>query len=163
MTQKVDIRGIKFSIELALVRMPPDIDPHPREIIRRLAEERINLTCVVLDRVGTDLAGIFCIEAADLPRLEKVLADVTGRLEKKTSVGTLTLFPHRSRMDLLTTVLNALGSCGIPVLGIAASMSAMTVVLPYQRLDEAVEEIARKIRLPANHAPFRPQFRIRQV
>jgi hypothetical protein len=163
MAQTLNIRGIKFSTELVLVRMPPGIDPHPSEIIRRLAAKRINLTCVVLDSVRECLSGIFCIDAEDLPRMERVLEAVTGGLEKVTSVGTLTIFPHRCRLDLLAAVLRAFAGRGIPLIAVASSMSALTVALPYRRLDEAVEEMSSVVRLPANHAPFRPQFRIRQV
>ena len=118
---------------------------------------------MVLGSVEDRLSGIFCIDAEDLPQMEKVLVDVTDVLEPTTSVGTLTLFPHTGRLDLLAVVLRAFVNSHIPLLAVASSMSTLTVALPYQRLDEAVEEICRFVRLPANHAPFRPQFRVRQV
>lgn len=163
MKPTLNIRGIKLSTELILVRVPPDGDPSPAEIIRQLAAEWINLTCVVLDRVEDHPSGTFCIEFEDLPRMQKVLADLTDLLEIKRSVGTLTLFPHGGRLDLLAIILRAVENCNIPLLAVASSMSTLTVALPYQQLDKAVEEICRFVRLPANHAPFRPQFRVRQV
>lgn len=163
MKTTLNIRGIKLSTELILVRVPPNGNPSPAEIIRRLAAERINLTCVVLDRVEDHSSGAFCIEVEDLPHMQKVLADLSDLLQIKRSVGTLTLFPHGGRLDLLAIILRAVGGCNIPLLAVASSMSTLTVALPYQRLDEAVEEICRFVCLPANHAPFRPQFRVRQV
>lgn len=163
MKQILHIRGIKMSTELVLVRMPPNIAPPPREIIRRLAAERINLTCVVLGSAEDCLSGVFCIDAEDLTQMEKVLVDVIDVLVPTTSVGTLTFFPHEGCLDLLDIVLRAFGSRDISLLAIASSISALTVALPYQQLDEAVEEICRFVYLPANHAPFRPQFRVRQV
>ncbi len=163
MKQTLNIRGMKMSTELVLVRIPLHIDPPPGEIIRQLAAERINLTCVVMGNAEDRLSGVFCIDAEDLTQMEKVLVDVTDVLELTTSVGTLTLFPHEGRLDLLAVVLRAFVNRDIPLLTVASSMSALTVALPYQRLDEAVEEISQSVRLPANHAPFRPQFRVRQV
>ena len=66
--------------------------------------------------------------------------------------------------DAITVVMNET-STGLmnPIEGIAASLSALTFILPYQQLDQAAEAVSRVAQLPANHAPFRPQFRVKQV
>jgi hypothetical protein len=163
MAQELRISGIKLSPELILLRLLPGVNPPPQEIIKQLAARRINLTCVVLHRGGDKLSGFGCIDAKELPRVEKILASVTTGIEKTTSVGSLTVFPHRCRMDLLAAGLRAFSRSGIPLLGVASSLSALSFILPYRRLDDAVRDIVRIAPLPVNHAPLRPHFYIRQI
>jgi hypothetical protein len=163
MIPKLRISGLKLSPELVLLQMPPGVDPPAGEILRRLAERRINLTCVVLENAGKGLGATCCIDAEEMPQAETVLESASAEIERTAAVGTLTVFPHRRRIDLLAAVLEVFGRRAIPLLGIASSPSALTFALPFRRLDDAVGAVCGVARLPDNHAPMRPQFRVRQL
>lgn len=163
MAPKLSIHGLKLSPELILLRLPPGSDPPARQIFRKLAANKINLTSVVLEGTPKGLAGACCIDAGDRLQVERALAGMMDGIETTTAVGALTVFPHRRQLPLLTAILGALGASRIPLLAIASSLSALTFILPYRRLEESVAAICNVARLPANHAPFQPQFRVRQI
>ncbi|MGB5987802.1 MAG: hypothetical protein WBG37_21025 [Desulfobacterales bacterium] len=163
MAAKLPIHGLKLSTEQILLQMPAGVDSSSREIFKRLAAAKINLSCVVLDDAGNGLAGSCCLDSEDQRQVKELLAGVTGAWELTSAVGTLTVFPHRYRLDLLATALRSLARKEISVLGIASSLSALIFILPYRQLDVAAEAICAVAQLPDNHAPFRPQFRVRQV
>ena len=163
MTAKLSIHGLKLSSELILLRLPPGSDPPVRRVFRNLAAKKINLTSVVLEGTPKGLAGICCIDAGDRPEVERALAGMMDGIETTTAVGALTVFPHRRKLALLAAILGALGAKQVPLLAIASSLSALTFILPYRRLDESATAVCDAVRLPANHAPFQPQFRVRQI
>lgn len=163
MTGKVSIHGLKLSFELVLLKLPAGGDPPAREVLRRLSAARINLTCVVLDGGEPGVAGTCCIDAEDRPLVERILVQCPGVMAQSETVGTLTVFPHRYQLDLLAAILRSLVRENIPLAGIASSLSALTFILPYKQLDQAAAAVCRVAQLPANHAPFRPQFRVKQV
>ena len=60
-------------------------------------------------------------------------------------------------------ILSALGQAGLPVYGITSSLSSLTITTDYRRLDDAVSTVCQVVTLPDNHAPFRPEFRVKQL
>jgi hypothetical protein len=69
----------------------------------------------------------------------------------------------QSRLGLIRAVLSAINQAGLPVYGLASSHSSLTITTDYLRLDEAVEAACQVVALPDNHAPFRPEFRVKQL
>ena len=57
------------------------------------------------------------------------------------SVGLVTLFPHRFSLMILGLSLDALERARIPIHGIASSISSITFVTDFERLEEAVKEL----------------------
>ena len=78
-------------------------------------------------------------------------------------VGTLTLFPHKRSLDMLGLAVEVLISAGITIHSFCTSISALAVNIDYHRLDSAAAALRRVFELPENHAPFRPEFCVRQL
>jgi hypothetical protein len=162
-TPKLPVGGLKLSQELVQIRLFPKAGYPVEEMFRRLADRKINLTGVVLEANDGHLNGMGCILAEDRLPAEEALRPFEGSFEILGPVGTLTVFPHQGRLELFGRLLSALGNSGISVYGIVSSFSSLTIILDYPRLDEAVSVVCAIIQLPENHAPLRPEFRVKQL
>ncbi len=160
---KISVGGIKLSPELILIRLFPKAGFPIEEIFRRLTERQINLTGVTLEAEEGRLTGHCCISAQDRLSAEEALQSLKSQYEMQAAVGTLTIFPHQSRLDLMGRLLSTLGHSGLPVYGMDSSFSSLTVTTDYARLDDAVSAVCRVVQLPENHAPFRPEFLVKQL
>ena len=178
---KIGIGGIKFSPELVQYthhsRLPAD--ELPVDFLRCLTEQRINLPFLCSCSVGDGVRSTFCVTASDAPRVEMLLTDgvaaggrnwqssegvsLLDQLEIIHGVGTLTLFPHRRSLMLLGRVVEILGQSEITIHSLCTSISALAINIDYQLLDQAVGELRKIIELPNDHAPFRPEFCVRQI
>ena len=161
--EKIAIGGLKLSPELIQIRLFP-IGGFPiEEHFRRLTDRQINLTGVTLDAEEGSLTGLCCISAQDRLSAQEALQSINAQFEMQPAVGTLTIFPHQSRLDLIGRLLSALGRWGLPVYGIASSFSSLTITTDYAGLDDAVSAVCSIVSLPENHAPFRPEFLVKQL
>ena len=160
---KLPIGGLKLSSELVQIRLLPNSDFSVREMLRRLADHRINVTMVSLDAADGELTGIACIFTEDRALAEVALQPVACAIDMLSPVGAVTIFPHQARLLLIGKILWVLGREGLPVYGMASSHSALTFTTDYRRLDDAVSAVCRIVSLPENHAPFRPEFRVKQL
>lgn len=159
---KLPIGGLKLSSELVQIRLLPNSGFSVTEMFRRLTEHRINVTMVSLDATDGELTGIGCIFAEDRVSAEAALQPHAAAIDMLSPVGALTIFPHQARLPLIGKVLSAMSEDGLPVYGMASSHSALTLTTDYRRLDDAVSAVCRIVSLPENHAPFRPEFRVKQ-
>jgi len=160
---RLPIGGLKLSSELVQIRLLPNSGFFVHEMLRRLADHRINMTMVSLDATDGELTGIGCIFAEDRRLAEAALQPIGCAIDMISPVGAMTIFPHQARMLLIGKILSALGRDGLPVYGMASSHSALTLTTDYRRLDDAVSAVCRIVSLPENHAPFRPEFRVKQL
>lgn len=161
--QKLAIGGIKLSGELVQINFLPQGDATVHRLFRRLAEHRVNLALVTLDAAGGRLAGSCCIAADELSRAQPLLDEAAGSLNILAPVGALTVFPHHARYDLLEGILAGFARANLPLHGIASSLAALTFITDYQTMDEAVAAVTEVADLPPNHAPLRPEFKVRQI
>lgn len=159
---KLPIGGIKLSSELVQIQLLPNSGFSVNEMFRCLTELRINMTMVSLDATDGELTGICCIFEEDRVVAERALGPFAAAIDMLSPVGTLTIFPHQSKLLLIEYILSAMSRDGLPVYGIASSHSALTIITDYHRLDDAVISVCRIVSLPENHAPFRPEFRVKQ-
>lgn len=163
---KFGIGGIKFSPELVQYthHAVSAADPSFAELLRRIAERRINLPFLCTGLAGEQIHSTFCIAAADSALVEMLVdASLRTRLQVVFRVGTLTLFPHRRSLALLGRVVETLAEAGIVVYSLCTSISALAINIDYPLLDRAVEVLGDIVDLPENHSPFRPEFCIRQI
>ncbi len=160
---KLPVGGLKLSSELVQIRLLPNSGFSVHEMFRRLADHRINVTMLSLDATDGELTGIGCIFAEDRVQAEAALLPLGAAVNMLSPVGALTVFPHQARMLLIGKILSAMGKNGLPVYGMASSHSALTLTTDYRRLDDAVSAVCRVVSLPENHAPFRPEFRVKQL
>jgi len=161
--EKLDINGIKLSLELVQIGLLPNAEISAARLFHDLAELKINIPLILLDLVDDRLAGACCIAAEDLVRATPVLEAAEGAIEVIRKIGALTVFPHRARLDLLACMLSGFARRKLPVYAIASSFATLTFTTDYVRLDEAVDCLLERATLPDNHAPFRPEFKVRQV
>jgi aspartokinase len=161
--QKLAISGIKLSGKLVQINFLPEGEITAIQLFRRLAKRRVNLTMVTLDATGGRLAGACCIAAEELPRAQPVLEEAAGSLGLLSPVGALTVFPHRSRYDLLESILSSFTRENLPIHAIASSLAALTFITGYDQLGKAVSAVTAVAELPPNHAPIQPEFKVRQL
>jgi hypothetical protein len=165
---RIDISGIKISQELIQFNWLKDAENIVPGLpfFHRMAENRIN---IVFLGIGGDKKKTFsfcCVETEYLDQVQKQMKlhpEIIKNVDIINSVGTLTLFPHQSNFKLLGLVLTELGRNGLPIYGIGTSISALTFSTKYSLLNEAIDKLGQVLNLPPNHAPFRPEFRVKQV
>ena len=160
---KLPIGGLKLSSELVQIRLLPNSGFPVHEMFRRLADHKINVTMVSLDATDGELTGICCIFEEDRRSAEVALQPLAAAIDMLSPVGAMTIFPHQARLLLIGKILSALGQDRLPVYGMASSHSALTLTTDYRRLDDAVSAVCRIVSLPDNHAPFLPEFRVKQL
>lgn len=178
---KIGLGGIKFSDELVHVthRAISPADGSFIELLQHLSMRRVNLPFVCTSTGGAEMHSTFCVATADFaviasfldgfsPQAEQVCQSSVGlslrdRLKIIPRVGTLTLFPHRRSLVLLGRVVEILTEAGIVIHSLCTSISALAVNIDYLLLDRAVDVLGKIVELPDNHAPFRPEFCVRQI
>ena len=159
----ISIDGLKLSPELVQIKLPAGDPPPALMVFRKLAQQRINMLFVCLETTSGGLTGSCCILSEDLASTEAALDAMVHQLDIVPSVGALTVFPHRSRLDLLVGVLASFAESRLPVYGIASSLSTLTFCTDFARLGDAVQAVRQVAELPTDHTPFRSALRIRQV
>ncbi|MEW6187581.1 MAG: hypothetical protein AB1585_17770 [Thermodesulfobacteriota bacterium] len=161
--RKFSVGGLKLSAELVLLRLKASEAVQIVHMFRVLTEHQINLIGVTLDAFHGRLDGVCSLLAEDRVKAEKVLGIFQGCLEMTAPVGTITVFPVQARIELLSALFAAWGGAGLPLYHIASSTSSLTITTDFQLLDDAVSVVSRVVSLPENHAPFRPEFRVKQI
>jgi len=80
-------------------------------------EEKIQVSC--------------CVEADDINQTKKVVAEepkLKENVEFISSVGALSMFPHRSNLKLMGLAFYLLGRAHLPMYGMATSISSLTFI-----------------------------------
>ncbi len=163
MASRLPISGLKRSTALIQLNLSAGASPPIADLLAQLADCRVNLAFLTM---VSDHDGVHCavaVAAESWPVVEPLVGAAAPAVEIISPVGTLTLFPHRWRPDLLACVLSAFEKAQLPVYDIASSLASLTFATDYRRLDEAVGAIRDVARLPENHAPFDNPWRIRQL
>lgn len=165
---RIPIDGVKLSWELAQFNCAEDSETSfwTARLIRFMAENRINISFHCFTRTDRGASGSCCVAAEDFGAAKRILdrePRIKEHLDIIAPVGTLTLFPHRDSLALPGLVIHEFGKTGIPIHGIGTSISALTFSTDYRLLDRAVDVLQSALEIPANHAPFRPGFRVLQA
>lgn len=165
--KKVRINGIKLSTELVQVHIFNLFFPQDSRALffKLLAQYQINIPFILVRGMGEKIRGSCCVAAEDINRIKKIVAGkpkLAENLEFIPGVGMLTIFPHYSNLKLLGLSFYLFGKLRLPVYGMASSISSLTFITDYSRLDEAVATLLEYTDLPPNHAPFRPEIHVVQ-
>jgi hypothetical protein len=168
MGKKIRVNGIKLSHELIHINILPKSDKRNfnERFLRSMAENRINLPFLSYSAINRRVQGSFCIAAEDSGRLNQILAldpPLKESVECISPVGSVSLFPHNFSLKLFGCLMHVFGKACLPLYGMAASLSALTVTTDFHLLDRAIELLKPHISLPPNHAPFEPQIRIKSI
>ena len=162
--ERIRIGGIKLSAPLSLYSLDYRDDNRSilHAVLRHLADNQINIPylCHGVERARSTTT--FCIpyQGSDDP-FEDFLDNFRPQL--LPMVGTLTMFPHRSSIAVLTSIVDLLLKHDLAVHGFCTSISAFTLVTEYDLLDDCVTLLLKIFELPENHAPLRQEFTIRQI
>ena len=168
MGNKIRVDGIKLSQELIhidILTRPGKEDINTR-FLRSMAENRINCPILFYSAMDRRSQGAVCIASEDSHRLNQILAldpDLKENVQCISPVGSISLFPHKFSLKFLGCLMHVFGETGLPIYGMAASFSALTLTTDFQMLDRAIESLKPYISLPLNHAPFRSQLCIKTL
>jgi hypothetical protein len=163
MPSKLPIGGLKCSNRLVQLNLSADGFSPIGGVLDQLADSRINLAYVTLAVSGERAHGACALAAEDWGKAEPLLSSAAAAVTPIMPVGTLTLYPHRWRPELLKIVLGAFARSGVPVYCAASSLASLTVATDYRRLDTAISAVKDVAQLPDNHAPFETPWRIEQI
>lgn len=164
---KFRIGGIKLSPELVQFTFVCRSDQAQSSLIlKAIAARAINLPFLSLSASTAGARLSLCVAAEYGTSVQQLIAEGLGQspqIHRIPAVGTLSLFPHRYSFELVGCLLAQLSSAGISIYGMCSSISALTVVVGFNHQEEAIKALSPLIDLPANHAPFRQEFDIRQI
>lgn len=132
-------------------------------IFQAMAQNRINIPFLCCSRSQQGMIYSCGFDPSDFDIAMGAMPPSLEAFKVISPVGTLTFFPHQSSLTLLGRVLEAFGRATIPVHGIGTSISALTVATDHGRMDQAVTILENIMEFPPNHAPFRQEFRVRQI
>ena len=160
MVDTLRLGGIKLSGELV------QIDFHESRLsaekftslLQKVAAAEIAIPHLHQARGSGELQSTLCLSLEDFPRVKGAVDSLlhNSRSRILPAVGTITLFPHRSAVNLFISVVHALAGQHIPLHGISTSVSALVIHTDYDLLDKGVEAILTVCELPENHTPLRP-------
>ena len=162
-TDKIAIGGLKFSTEQVQATLS-GIAPDYNDLVRflgELAEEKINLPFLCVHSLHGGCATV-CMSRKDFDQQASAgnAAQPSGICAHlQPSTGSLTLFPHQSRLKILGTLLDIFGKNGFPLYSLCSSISALVINTAYSQLEQAARALQSSFILPDNHAPFRQQTR----
>jgi len=160
--------GIKLSLEMTLIFIRSSssaLDPNAR-FLKLMGENRINLPFLCDAARDATKSGTYCMLSEDTPKAKRVIAGdetLATRLDYLPSVGSISVFPHNFNLAFLGTMLHLMGQSGAPLYGLATSISPLTILTDFSRLEQTAAHLARHVALPGNHSPFNPDIRIKSM
>jgi hypothetical protein len=165
---RIRIGGIKLSPELVQFSFsrPVGQESQLSAILRAIAGRAVNIPFLSLSSASGGSHISLCV-AAESHIIVRTLIEYHLQQRQQIhclpEVGTISLFPHRYSFELVGRLISRMVEAEIPIYGICSSISALTVVTVFRRQEDAVTALESFIELPANHAPFRQEFDIRQI
>lgn len=164
---KIPAGGIKFSPELVLVRLKAAASCRRNftELLKTFSDTSIPLPFLMQDVTDEGWFCSFCVDSADWLSCKSYLNAVPSlneNLELFSPAGIITIFPHRNSLQLLGRVLSVFKDESAPLYGVCTSISATAFCTDFHLLDAITDSILQHLTLPENHAPFRPEFILKQ-
>ena len=165
--EKVKLGGLKQSLELCQFDLTGSANVSENmvsKISTLLASQKINIELLTYNlkrnknqQLTLCISQDTCVKVSKLLGKDSFLPAGWG-VHCREHVGVLTLFPHRSAMKILGLVIASWASQSIPVYGIATSLSAISFITDYHRVDRGIKAIQNSFQLPDNHAPIKPEI-----
>lgn len=163
----IRLDGIKLSQELVLFNLR-DLTWATSAISKffgYLRDQQINLPFLTSLCKSGSVRVSCCAAREDDDRIRRHFDDVPefeGKVTRVPAVGMLSLFPHKSRIEMVETALSAMAGADLAVHGFATSISALTLITDYRGMDRAVAAIKGDFDLPRGFVPMKPEFTLRQ-
>jgi len=167
MTEKLSINGLKLSEPLALIQVHA---PHATfgllsPFCRLLAQHQVNITFITTSAAIDSQPVVCCIEAKDQSVVEALTEQherLRGYVHFCGRVGVVTFYPHHANFKFMGLALQVFSRNGIKVHALASSISALSFVVDFDRLEEAGRLLVESFQLPENASPLRTDFKVRQ-
>jgi len=159
--------GIKVSPPLAQLDLARGSPPEPgiTSLIAGLADERINITFLTRSGPGALSEASLCVAETDRSRALSVarrLGDLDSRLSVIAPVVAVSIYPHGANAGLLGALLRTLAHKKLQLLGLATSLSALTITVEASHLAKILAALDDLLVLPPNHAPLRWELLVKQ-
>jgi len=161
MVEKIPMQGVNVSPKMtrvSLIHGGREADLRTGFLLP-LAQERINMNLLIAEEGEEGGGRVFsCVAAADGSRTEKVIHSnpgLPGSALIDEPVGLMSIFPLRSSFKTLGQALIALAEARVPVYGFCSSLSALTVVIDHDRLDDALAAFEGCFDFPGERAAKR--------
>jgi len=169
MSDKIPINGLKLSGQLIVLYVDAQIQPPPSarlpRLCRLLAQHQINIAYLTTAGGIDSQPDLCCIDTEDLPAAIAAIeedANLQPCVRIGESVGLITFYPHHSSLKLIGKALQALSEGGIRIHGLASSISALSVLVDFERLDRAGELLDGCFQMPVHASPYKAEFKVRQ-
>ena len=88
--------------------------------------------------------------------------NLTSNAEFISPVGLVSIFPHRSSLKIFGLILSVFSRERLPLYGLASSISTLTCITDYARLDQAVTAIQEYIDVPIDQSRLKPEIHVKQ-
>jgi hypothetical protein len=158
MSSKITISRLKVSRRLYGLTIPahPQGNCHFADLCRLTASAGINIVFAGTGFCAESAATLCCIDhaaqdaMADLLCRHPALRAAVGDLPP---VGLVDLFPHQHRFNVFGLALEALGVRRIKIFGLASSISALSFVIHFHQLQDAMTALAQSFQLPPGYVP----------
>jgi len=166
--QKIKTDGVKVSDKLLRIHI---VQPIKRKnetcyIYRILAEEKIPVLFLTLDRKDGDICTSCCVDIEHEARVRAII-ESEAILKDHTSftpdVGLLSMFPHHSQFEVLGVSLHALGKANLLILDFSSSLATLSFVLKYTHLKRALTALSEFLVFPADSAHLLSTIRVSQA
>lgn len=166
--ERVSVGGIKLSPEQVQFSSTRPVSEQCllTPALKCIAGRHINITYLSSSVTSGQVSVSLCVEAAHHMEVKGILETAVKspqHLQCIPSVGTLTIFPHRNSFVLPGRILQAFAVNNLPIYGLCTSISALSVVTAFNRLDSAITALEDIVEVPRNHSPFRQELTIRQI
>jgi hypothetical protein len=164
MASELPIGGFNLSEALVQVNLQASAGHSLLNVIERLSHGHINLVYMTMAVGENGWRCALAVAIAAWPAAQPLIAESDGLLEYKTiaPVGTITVFPHQSRLALLETILESFAQAGLIVYNVASSLSCLTFATDYHQLPEARRILLGRVRLAGEPDAGYPAGSIRQ-
>ena len=165
---KIKIGGVKISDKLLRIRIVQaiNLNSETSRICRILAEEKIPMLFLTIDRKGGDISTSCCVDLEHEDRV-RVLIESDSVLKDHArftpDVVLLSMFPHQSQLEVLGVSLHALGKANLLILDFSSSLAALSFVLIYTHLNRALSALSKFFVFPTDPAHLRSTVRVRQA
>lgn len=166
-SNKTHIGGIKFSEERAhfTIHCPHSKKTNIDALLQLISDKQINIPFLCHAAEPTSTRTSFCVSAKDAPLLSEIITCTTiekGEIISHYQVGSITIFPHKNNFRLIAIIMSLMESLQLPVYSFATSISALIFNTQYGQLCNIAKQLTEIFELPENHAPFHPEFQLRQ-
>jgi len=166
--EKIKTGGVKISYKLLRICIvhPISSNNETSRICRILAEEKIPILFLTIDRKGGDFCTSCCVDLEHEDRVRALIeseAVIKDHARFTPAVGLLSMFPHQSQLQVLGVSLHALGKANLPILDLSSSLAALSFVLKYEHLKRALTALSEFLEFPADPVHLRSTVHVRQA